>query len=142
MEDESSHVRYLVVFALILCAVIIGYNAFYVPDASLTNLTVITDAVSSAVSSAEEYTPKAPASSVGSSSHRPAGKKQSSGKINLNTASAQQLSEGLNGVGEVMAKRIVEYREAHGRFRSVDDLKNVSGIGEKIFQKLKDQVTV
>ncbi len=60
-------------------------------------------------------------------------------RISLATATVEQL-DGLDGIGPTLAKRIVEYREQHGGFRSVDELKRVDGIGEKRFQALKDSV--
>lgn len=60
-----------------------------------------------------------------------------SSTININTATAEQLSAFLPGIGEVKAKRIVEYRESAGGFDSVDELLNVSGIGEKTLEKLR-----
>ena len=61
--------------------------------------------------------------------------------MNLNTASAAALEE-LPGVGPVLAQRIVDWRTEHGRFTSVDELGEVSGIGEKMFAQLQDKVTV
>jgi competence protein ComEA len=63
------------------------------------------------------------------------------GKLNLNTASAEQLDT-LPGVGEVTAKRIVDWRTQHGSFSSVDQLQEVDGIGATKFSRLRDQVTV
>lgn len=63
------------------------------------------------------------------------------GKINLNTADVGQLDT-LPGVGPVLAQRIIDHREQHGPFRSVSDLRRVSGIGEARYQELKDLVTV
>ena len=63
------------------------------------------------------------------------------GKININTADAQQLQE-LTGVGPATAEKIIQYREQNGRFLSVEDIKNVSGIGDKTYEKLKDQIKV
>lgn len=61
--------------------------------------------------------------------------------INLNTATEQEL-EGISGIGPAKAKAIVEYRKANGGFKSVDDLKKVNGIGDKIFEKVKGEVSV
>ena len=63
----------------------------------------------------------------------------SSGPISLNTATLAQLDE-LEGVGPVTARKILEWRKQHGGFRSVDDLKQISGIGPKRFDSLKDKV--
>lgn len=63
-------------------------------------------------------------------------------KVNINTASAEELDDVLPGIGPTLAQRIVEYREKHGPFRSVEDLKNVSGIGERRFEQIKDLVTI
>ncbi len=62
-------------------------------------------------------------------------------KVNINTATAEELST-LEGIGEMKAESIIEYRNNHGHFTKVEDLKNVKGIGDKIFEKIKDQITV
>ncbi|WEO79071.1 helix-hairpin-helix domain-containing protein [Cryobacterium sp. SO2] len=61
--------------------------------------------------------------------------------VNLNTATAADLDT-LPRIGPAMAQRILDYREAEGRFASVEDLRNVTGIGEKTFAALKDLVSV
>jgi len=63
------------------------------------------------------------------------------GKIDINTAS-KELIMTLPGIGEAKAAAIVEYRNANGGFKRTEDLKNVSGIGDKIYDGLKDSVTV
>ena len=63
------------------------------------------------------------------------------GLISLNRADQTQL-ESLPGVGPALAGRIIDYREANGGFKSVSDLLNVSGIGDKVFAGLKDLVTL
>ena len=68
-------------------------------------------------------------------------KNTTSGRININNADINELCE-LPGVGESLATRIVTYREENGKFKKVEDLKNVSGIGEKKFESLKEYVVV
>lgn len=63
------------------------------------------------------------------------------GKININTASVGEL-EALPEIGFAYASAIVEYREEKGNFSSIEEIKNVSGIGEKTFEKIKDLISV
>ncbi len=63
------------------------------------------------------------------------------GLININSASVSELTT-LNGIGESRAQAIVSYREENGFFNSIEDIKNVSGIKDGLFNKIKDQITV
>lgn len=65
----------------------------------------------------------------------------SDGKININTADYDELQT-LTGVGPVTAQKIIDYREDSGRFTTIEDIKNVSGIGDKTFEKFKDDIKV
>lgn len=62
-------------------------------------------------------------------------------RVNLNTADAAALDT-LPRVGPALAARILAWREANGRFASIDDLRNVSGIGDKTFEGLRELITV
>ena len=62
-------------------------------------------------------------------------------KIDLNTATKEELKS-LNGIGDVKAENIINYRKTNGFFQKIEDIKNVSGIGELTFEKLKDELTV
>ncbi len=64
-----------------------------------------------------------------------------SGLININTADSTALQE-IPGVGPATAEKIIAYRTENGRFASKEDIKNVSGIGEKTYEKMKDKITV
>ncbi|UJF14967.1 helix-hairpin-helix domain-containing protein [Jeotgalibaca sp. MA1X17-3] len=61
--------------------------------------------------------------------------------ININTAPSADLQQ-LNGIGEMKAEKIISYREENGLFKSIEELMEVSGIGEKTFETIKDKVTV
>jgi competence protein ComEA len=61
--------------------------------------------------------------------------------VNINTASKEELMQ-LDGVGTVIAERIVEYREANGPFKAPGDIVNVKGIGPATYEKNKDRITV
>ena len=62
-------------------------------------------------------------------------------KININSADESQL-ETISGVGPSTAKKIIDYREKEGKFSSIEDIKNVSGIGDKKFESMKDSIDV
>lgn len=62
-------------------------------------------------------------------------------KININTADKNEL-ETITGIGEATAAKIIEYRKENGKFSSIEELKKVSGIGEKKFEKLKNEITI
>ena len=62
-------------------------------------------------------------------------------KININTATEQEL-ESLKGIGPATAKNIIRYREEYGGFSSIEEIKNVKRIGDKIFEKIKANICV
>lgn len=64
------------------------------------------------------------------------------GVVNINTADAQSLADNVNGVGLKRAQTIISFREAHGAFKSVDELTQVKGIGPKLVEQNRDNLTV
>ena len=62
-------------------------------------------------------------------------------KININEADEEALAR-LDGIGPSLAGRIIAYRSERGSFRSIEELKKVKGLGEKLFKKIKDEVSV
>ena len=61
--------------------------------------------------------------------------------INLNTATKEQLCQ-ITGIGDKKADLILQYRQEHGQFKSIDELKEINGFGEKTVAKLKDYLAV
>ena len=60
--------------------------------------------------------------------------------IDINKASAQEITTSLDGIGDKKAEEIVKYREKHGDFKSIDELSNVKGIGMKTLEKNKNNI--
>ena len=83
-----------------------------------------------------EASPPSPGASGGANARETTGV-----KVNINTATAAEL-ETLPRIGPTMAQRIVEYRQANGPFKTVEDIQNVPGIGPTTFAGLKDLITV
>ena len=63
------------------------------------------------------------------------------GKININTASKEELMT-LNGIGESKANDIIKYRETNGNFETIEDIKKITGIGDNVFAKIQEDITV
>lgn len=63
------------------------------------------------------------------------------GKIDINKATAEELTR-LKGIGKEMARRIIEYRSSKGLFLRTEDIKNVRGIGDSLYGKIKDDIRV
>ncbi len=66
---------------------------------------------------------------------------QKAGLVNINTATVQELTS-VSGIGESRALAIIDYREKNGRFGSIEDIKNVDGIKDGLFSKIKDKITI
>ncbi len=80
-------------------------------------------------------------SSFSSSSNTTVSSSSNSVKVNLNTADVNELQK-LNRVGEKKAQKIIDYRNQHNGFHSIEEIKQVSGFGDKTFERLKDSLEV
>ena len=67
--------------------------------------------------------------------------KEITGRININTASKDELQK-LYRIGPALSERIIEYRNSYGQFETIEEIMEVKGIGEKTFEKIKDQICV
>ena len=83
----------------------------------------------------------APGTAIGTGGLGGAGPGGGGGPVNVNTATLEEL-ETLPGIGPALGQRIIDYRTQHGPFRAVDDLLNVSGIGDKRLADLRPKITV
>lgn len=82
------------------------------------------------------------ASGAGAQGYTAAGAVTSSGgRININTAGEDELQK-LSGIGPSMAKRIIDYRNSNGNFKSIDELTSVKGIGSKILEEISDEICI
>ncbi|HEX29344.1 TPA: helix-hairpin-helix domain-containing protein [Candidatus Poribacteria bacterium] len=71
----------------------------------------------------------------------PSSEERISKPVNINRASREELQK-LPGIGPTLADRIVQYREKHGKFKRIEEIKEVSGIGEGKFQRIKSLITI
>ena len=118
---EKFTIKILISTAIAMVAVILYYNAIFVPKMPPISVSITGKNI------------KSPSDSYKSTPVE---------KVNINTADENTLSENLTGIGPAIAERIISYRNHYGGFQTIDELKNVKGIGEKIFEKIKDDITV
>lgn len=97
--------------------------------------------IQTSVLSTQVATPPTQSTAASAASSIPASVSHGTDKVNINTADIYELMR-LEGIGEVYAQRIIDYRTANGPFTSIEDIKNVTGIGEKRFEAIKDSITV
>ncbi len=128
-ESMSRSERVLISIALFMFAIVVGYNAFYIFEYSETPKI-----------SGNIVTPKNETETNITESNDTE-KSEKGDLININTASAEEL-KALKRVGNAIAERIIEYRESHGGFSSIEEIMNVKGIGEKTFEEIKDRICV
>jgi competence protein ComEA len=107
------------------------------PETSSTDTSASTESKSSKSATTSESSGSKTVSPTGSSS----GKLAPGQTVNINTASAEQL-DALPGIGPSKAQAIIDYRNEHGRFNSIEDIQNVKGIKEGEFSKIRDYIRV
>lgn len=145
MERLSRAERVVIAAALLLAAGLILYNAFDTqPLSPVLETLAASDAVlpaPAATAPEAEPAPAQPPPRETQAQKPPAAPEKPAGPINLNTATREELMT-LSGIGEVKADAILAYRAENGAFQSVEQLLEVSGIGEKTLEKLRAHVCV
>lgn len=129
LSEKVNHEKFLIALALCLCAGIICYNYFFIPTA-LPSTVIYAD---------KEKDTETTSDSQSETSNQDNAKNN---LLNINTATAEELADTLPRVGKNTAALIVSYREKNGPFKKIEDIKNVKGIGDKTFEKMKDLICV
>ena len=113
----------LITIGIAMCLVIFGYNMidFFGKDSNIK--------ISGDIISQENYNNTQKEENINENF------------VNINSASEEELTS-LKHVGHAMALRIIEYRETHGGFLSIDEIKNVRGIGQTVFEDIKNYICV
>lgn len=124
LKDYSTYIGIVLVQVILIGAVLVLLNSGNKKEA-LTTYTAPTEEVSA---------PQAKPQVTGESTQRNL-------TVNINSAPQEELVL-LPGIGDATALKIIEYREKNGPFKSIEDIKNVSGIGDKKFEAIKDSITI
>lgn len=106
-------------------------------DGEKYDITAIGEAPDPVASNGASFNRTNPSNTGASHSSHPAG----GGLVNINTASLAELDT-LDGIGPTLAQRIIDYRTANGPFRTIEDINNVSGIGDKKYEAIKNNITI
>ena len=156
VSSQTKSEMLLVATALIIVATIICYIALYSPPlipeniASATPSTTVSttaDATTSTTGTTASQSTQTSAATTAETTATASTNEatpihsEQSAKININTATLEELMT-LSGIGEVISQRIIDYRNENGGFVSVDELLDVPGIGEKKFAKIEDCICV
>lgn len=149
-DFDFSYERILTVIVIIMCAFIVGYNVFYKPSlevieySSIAGNSIIKESFDDSDDIAEtEYIEDDESfNDFDGVIHDEDESEEINYPININTATADELSSGLDGIGEVMAARIIAYRDEIGSFSKLEQLMDVNGIGETKFNNIKNYITV
>jgi competence ComEA-like helix-hairpin-helix protein len=112
-----------------------------IAGADETTNTPITSMLVSATPVPTTATPAPTATPLATPSPTPTPTANQSGLININTAGLTELYK-ITGIGPVLAQKIIDYRNANGPFQKIEDIINVSGIGPKTFERMKDEITI
>ena len=119
----------MILLGMFFISIIITVTVFYSPGVTVTKVIYPTDNVS--VTAGETQQMESPNRQGGEISE----------KININTASAEMLAQ-INGIGDVKAQSIIDYRNKNGGFKTTGEIIRVKGIGEKTYENIKEQITV
>lgn len=124
MQVRKDTTSFIVFTGIIICAVIVAYNAFYQPQAQEVKYVPMTS------------------SEIAESSLSALDNHFKNGKLNINLATVDELTENLDGISTTLAQRIVDYRNENGDFNDIAEIMNVKGIGESKFNAISGKICV
>ncbi len=146
MKSQSNFPELLILaVGLLFAGVLVLYGFFYTPPSQTVYVIYKNDTVANAPSTAnpETATEKTlstdtqPTNSISTSAITT----EQTSIVNINTADKETLTT-LKGIGDVKAQSIIDYRNSNGNFKTIDEIMLVSGIGEKTFENIKNNITV
>jgi len=135
--------RFLIIIALILSSFIIFYNAFYIPEANSPAIVYIDKEKyheNNNIDNIQEVQ-EVQEETLNKNTHEEYIVNNNNNKININQSSIQELTK-IPGIGPVTAQKIIDYRVKNGLFKEISEIKNIKGIGEKKFERIKDYLVV
>lgn len=144
-DFDFSYEKILSIIVIIMCAFIVGYNVFYKPSLEVIEYSSV--AGNSNIRESFNDISETEYLEDDESFNDFDGVIEDEGEeikypININTATAEELSSGLDGIGEVMAARIIAYRDEIAGFSDIEQLMDVNGIGESKFNNIKNYITI
>lgn len=144
-DFDFSYEKILSIIVIIMCAFIVGYNVFYKPSLEVIEYSSV--AGNSNIRESFNDSSETEYLEDDESFNDFDGVIEDEGEeikypININTATAEELSSGLDGIGEVMAARIIAYRDEIAGFSDIEQLMDVNGIGESKFNNIKNYITI
>lgn len=142
MKNNYTPEKILILVSLILFSGIIFYNAFFIPEVTIPTVVYVDKDYSDNENLPDSNSNQTLESNSNQNFNNVNSSITNGEKVNINTATESELAEKIPGVGESIAKKIVEYRNYNGNFSSIEEIKNVSGIGDKKFEAMKDIICV
>ncbi|MDR0739091.1 MAG: helix-hairpin-helix domain-containing protein [Oscillospiraceae bacterium] len=152
MDNQDKQVKILLILSLILCIVVIFYSAFHVEEPDVPSVVhVDSNTKNQDFLETEEMDNLSPEDTESVSTETDENTteqvskqldEEDNKKININTATEDELEKKLPGIGKTTANLIIEKREELGGFSNIEQLKTIKGIGEKKFEKIKNLICV
>lgn len=125
----------IIIVGLVFVCILVVMSLFYTPPVTTTTVIYRTPVSENEIQSENAVNSDTPSDSEYEESQA------QQEKININTASAEQLTQ-LENIGDVKAQKIIDYRNSNGGFKTTSEITQVDGIGEKTYEKIKNNITV